>query len=162
MITRSESDSPRIAPRKSVRFSSVVIREYPMILGDHPEVSGGPPVTIDWCHNLERCLSVEEYDQLTNSKPRHYSNELRMSESSRSLIILNAGYEYFEMNKAIEEAARIKANRGKTLQSQNMLGPKEFSKSAILRRAKKVFSRFKQEIKQEVSFKSISYTAKGA
>ena len=32
------------SPTKHVRFSTIEIRKYPMILGDHPDCSEGPPV----------------------------------------------------------------------------------------------------------------------
>jgi len=32
----------------SVQFGDIEVRSYPIILGDNPSVSGGPPLTIDW------------------------------------------------------------------------------------------------------------------
>jgi len=51
MTHHSSSSSLQDLPRKKVRFSSAEIREYDMIVGDHPGCASGLPVALDWKYN---------------------------------------------------------------------------------------------------------------
>lgn len=46
---------------KKVRFSVVEIREYPMIVGDNPGGSQGPPITISWTSVSSFTIQVDEF-----------------------------------------------------------------------------------------------------
>ena len=46
---------------KKVCFGDIHVREYPMILGDHPNTCSGLPVMIDWKHQFEETMGLEMY-----------------------------------------------------------------------------------------------------
>ena len=48
--------------KKQVSYSSTVIREFSVIIGDNPSVNEGVPVTIDWDHHNEIAYGVEDYE----------------------------------------------------------------------------------------------------
>ena len=45
-----------------VKFSSVKIREYPMIPGDNPSVSNGPPLTMDWTASKTFSVTIDRFE----------------------------------------------------------------------------------------------------
>ena len=45
--TATATSTPK-PPKKTVQFSHLEIRTYPVTLGDNPSVSSGPPLTLDW------------------------------------------------------------------------------------------------------------------
>lgn len=48
--------------KRHISFHQIIVRDYDMILGDHPSCSYGPPVTLGW-HYLEyEPLDVNEYE----------------------------------------------------------------------------------------------------
>ena len=47
---------------KTVRFSNLEIRTYPLTLGDNPSVSSGPPLTLDWNYETTHTFSVDAYE----------------------------------------------------------------------------------------------------
>ena len=47
---------------KTVRFSNLEIRTYPLTLGDNPSVSSGPPLTLDWNHETTHTFSIDAYE----------------------------------------------------------------------------------------------------
>ena len=49
--------------RRHVTFSSVKIREYSRILGDHPCCPSGPPLALGWDTEREDSLLLEEYEK---------------------------------------------------------------------------------------------------
>ena len=48
--------------RRHISFGSVTVREYAMVLGDHPDCSYGPPVTLGWDYLEFKPLPVDEYE----------------------------------------------------------------------------------------------------
>jgi hypothetical protein len=54
--------------RRSVDFSTIEVRTYPIILGDNPAVSSGPPFTIDWDHQDAEEIPLSDYEKLKPEK----------------------------------------------------------------------------------------------
>ena len=52
----------------TVKFSTVEIRSFPMILGDNPSVSKGPPVTLAWDYDSDILELIEEEHTRTAAK----------------------------------------------------------------------------------------------
>lgn len=102
---------------KSVRFSTVEIRNYPIILGDNPAVSRGPPITIDWKYMNTRVFkSLEDYERTECFLSRRVMAQMAMPPRYRIEILKSCGYTRHEMLKAAKEADNVKSNREKTVQ----------------------------------------------
>jgi hypothetical protein len=56
----SQEESPS---RRTVRFSSVKIREYAVVVGCHPCTQHFPPMSLDWQHTEERHVDLDIYEQ---------------------------------------------------------------------------------------------------
>eukprot|EP00581_Thalassiosira_minuscula_P001756 CAMPEP_0183742214 /NCGR_PEP_ID=MMETSP0737-20130205/64204_1 /TAXON_ID=385413 /ORGANISM="Thalassiosira miniscula, Strain CCMP1093" /LENGTH=194 /DNA_ID=CAMNT_0025977765 /DNA_START=120 /DNA_END=703 /DNA_ORIENTATION=- len=67
-ILRAESrifDPPMKPPhlrKRKISFGTVSVRDYGIILGDHPCCSYGPPITIDWDYHQHEALDVDVYE----------------------------------------------------------------------------------------------------
>ena len=104
----------------SVSFSIVSTREYHMTLGDNPSVSVGPPVTIDWKHECEYSIRVDELEKLRDAAhgdDRKTMHELIIPRIKREKIIMGAGHSRAEIRKAEREISRINAARDKSLKT---------------------------------------------
>jgi len=110
MSDKKSALSAETLQRKSVRFSDITIREYPMILGDNPSVSHGPPVTIDWQHSSEAHLSLDQYSE---TRPLTPLTRLEMVIPSflREDIVINSGCQYSEIIDTMYEVDLIKTQR---------------------------------------------------
>ena len=98
---------------QSVSFGDVEIRKYRRILGDHPDVSVGPPISLDWDYNVCRRLSVEKYE--TCRKKRRHGAELMLSNTRRWIIIENlTDSTHDEIQECIKEVHKVQSERRKT------------------------------------------------
>jgi hypothetical protein len=70
--------------RRSVSFSTIEIREYPMIMGISPSTSDGCPLEIDWEELGRYSLDLEQYEELR--PPRRIKDELAMPSSLRETV----------------------------------------------------------------------------
>ena len=52
--------------KEEVRFVSVELREYPIILGDNPSCTAGPPIAIalDWDYDTLTSCTIDEYESM--------------------------------------------------------------------------------------------------
>ena len=66
--------SPKMMP-KTVKFGSLRIREFAVVLGDHPCCSTGCPLELGWEHESETELAVDDYE--TSRSERRSRKELR-------------------------------------------------------------------------------------
>lgn len=101
-------------PKRKVQFSTVVVRDYDMILGDHPCCSYGPPVTIDWDYLEYEPLDVNEYE--FHHGPRRGLRQMCMNYYQRKRLLANAGYTDVEIKQMKREVSRTKINRSITKQ----------------------------------------------
>ena len=100
--------------KRSVTFSTVEVREYPMILGDNPAVSGGPPVTIDWIPLSRKLFEIEKHIRMT-PEPRRKSFQMIMPIYHRELLLKNSGYTKNELLEAKRQIDCIRAQRLATI-----------------------------------------------
>jgi len=96
-----------------VRFSSVKIREYDMILGDNPSSQCGPPVTIDWDYNEISSLSLDQYED--NRVPRRTYRQMFINGRYRAHILsYSAGHTEDEILKSENDCKKIQKQRDNT------------------------------------------------
>ena len=73
-------------PRKQVGWGSLVIYEFPNVLGDNPGVTSGPPVMIDWEHKKINVVGIETHELFRRKNPRRERRELAVPGGERSTL----------------------------------------------------------------------------
>jgi len=71
--------------KKSVGFGSINIRNYAVIMGDHPCCIMGCPLTLDWSFSEGEHVSVDEYEN--SRSPRAARGALRFTWDERRSIL---------------------------------------------------------------------------
>lgn len=106
------------APRKSVRFANVELREYEMCLGDNPAVARGAPVSLDWKYNRERSYkSLDDFEGSEHSKGKlGYGLGVATKRPSleRLHLLKDLGYSREEIKEATDTAQLIQRQRFRT------------------------------------------------
>jgi hypothetical protein len=125
---------------RAVEFKTVVIREFGMTLGDHPNAISGPPVRIDWDEEKEeRHLDFEEYEQ--SRQPRRSRKDLQLSLSDRHRILVKErGHSFDEIKGAWKEALEIRAQRKETLSQTPMQSKWEEVYESLCRKYSRLIS----------------------
>ena len=96
-----------------VRFHSVNIREYGMILGDNPSSRSGPPVTLDWDYNEVLPISLDQYEE--HRAPRRTYQQMFMNGAYRAqMLISTAGHTEDEILKIKFDCKTIRKQRDRT------------------------------------------------
>lgn len=106
---RPQESSPKFKNEASVSFDHVSIREYPRILGDHPDVGLGPPITISWEYCDVDTLSLDDYE--SNRGPRKSKIQLRLHPNTRKRMMLNTGATKKEIEVATKAANKAQRQR---------------------------------------------------
>jgi hypothetical protein len=82
-----EKQQERRAARK-LSWGNVQIREYNRIIGDHPEVSVGPPLSLDWQYHQHDDMGVDTYEE-SKASSRKQRRLLRLSSLTRRNLLAN-------------------------------------------------------------------------
>jgi len=96
----------------SVSFTDVEVRSYPIILGDNPAVSAGPPLTIDWDPSHLAVCSVDDYEKTREGIIRGII-ELKMPSHIR-FDMLSKTVKTAEIAKRTKEMTDVKRQRLET------------------------------------------------
>lgn len=112
---RAERTKKRVGDIENltVSFDRVIIREYPICLGNNPSVSRGPPLTIDW----DPMTHLEfDFVQLQDSKlPSRGQAEMFVPLFVRERMLKNAGYSRKEIMKMVKDVNISRIQRRKTI-----------------------------------------------
>lgn len=101
--------------KRNVSFHKIEIREYERTLGDHPSVSSGPPISLDWKVSAEHSFCVEEYEKGKTPRTRA---EMIIPKSVRELMLKEHwDVSRNEMNAVTREVNLTKRNRRATARS---------------------------------------------
>lgn len=73
--------------RRTVTFSSVQIREYSTILGDHPCCPSGPPLSLGWDLERENSMELEVYEKEREPCRVRCKEEMRLDGEVRRDIL---------------------------------------------------------------------------
>ena len=128
--------------KKKVRFSTVEIRKYEIILGDNPAVSKGPPITIDWKPFARTILRVDTHIKM-NPRRRLKPKEMVLPLFHRDLLLKNSGYSRNDLLEATKQCNIIKGQRSATVRKLQMAYVEEFSET-MKKKVKKTFFRKKK------------------
>jgi hypothetical protein len=114
----SSDEGSSSSNHQSVRFDSVTIRQYPVIPGDNPSVSEGPPLTMDWKSSNKFSTNVDKFEEVRKGHRRH-SSQMRMPSSMRVIFLIEQEYSIRDIAIATKEAAIIRTQRLQTVASLN-------------------------------------------
>jgi len=94
--------------KRHISFHQIIVRDYDMILGDHPNCSFGPPVTLGW-HYLEyEPLDLNEYEY--HHSRRRPIRKLTLNYYRRRDMLLTENT-MDELKKATKEKDRLMMRR---------------------------------------------------
>lgn len=135
-LEASKPLTPPVEPHEAtkIRFSTVQFRTFNRIVGDHPDVVVGPPLTFDWQYEESEKVAIEEYEE--NRPPKR--RILRLSSITRKNLLRNVfEVEEDEIIGAEKEIQKIRKQREST-NKQSKTGAKV---EGALRSAKRKFLR---------------------
>uniref|UniRef100_A0A7S4KCJ7 Uncharacterized protein n=1 Tax=Odontella aurita TaxID=265563 RepID=A0A7S4KCJ7_9STRA len=99
--------------RRQVTFHSVTIREYPMTVGDHPNCSYGPPVSLGWDYDEYESIDMNYFE--THRPHRRNLRQMMLNYYHRKNMLLHwGGYSQEELDMATVNAKRVKKQRNFT------------------------------------------------
>lgn len=113
-LAAEEEQAAAEKPKRKVQFGSVLVRDYEMILGDHPCCSYGPPVTLDWDYLEYEALEVNEYE--FHRPPRKGIRKMGLNYYKRKQLLSDAGYTDADFKLSKKRIGRAKFNRSLTRQ----------------------------------------------
>lgn len=94
--------------KQRISFHQVTVRDYDMTLGDHPNVSYGPPISLGWHYHEYEPLDLNEYEY--HHARRRPLRQLGLN-YYRRMSILEADNTADELKKAAKEVNRTKMKR---------------------------------------------------
>jgi len=127
-----------MAKQQHVSFGQVTVRDYDMILGDHPSCTYGPPVTIDWDYLEYEPLAVNEYE--IHHARRRPLRSMMLNYYKRKDILTQAGYSSESIKAATRKTEKVKRQRAITRQFLPVSKAEDMIESAG-RKLKKAFKR---------------------
>lgn len=98
--------------KRKVHWGVVLVRDYPMILGDNPSCSCGPPLTLDWEYQEYKPLDVDTCE--FHHPPRRSMRELARNYYQRKNLLYLAGFTDADFKKVKKEVNRVKLQRSIT------------------------------------------------
>jgi hypothetical protein len=106
--------------KRKVSFGHIKIREHPRALGDHPSVSSGPALSLDWYSEDGNCpysrtkeLPLDEYEKERGS-PRSRREIVVPRHERQQILLEEVGIPFSEMYAFQEETAMVKRSRKKS------------------------------------------------
>ena len=98
--------------KKSVSFTTLTIREYPIEIGDNPSVVKGVPITIGWEYLNEYNIGINAYEA---SRPnRRYKLELRTESLYRVRMLKHLGYSTNDIRECLKQVNVERSRRQRT------------------------------------------------
>ncbi|CAB9498684.1 expressed unknown protein [Seminavis robusta] len=116
---------------KRVQFSTVLVHEHALIVGDNPSVHEGVPLSLGWkAQHSQTYENLEAYesDKKKNTSNNHSNNPKckctkarRLDAEERLFRLLNAGVSLADIQKAEARTNRIRGERDATKQQHLLL-----------------------------------------
>jgi hypothetical protein len=100
-----------LVKQRSVRWSTIEFHNHEVVLGDHPGVDDGPPLSIGWKSVGRDETSIDTYE---NERPeRRRNSELIVPPEIRQRWLIESGYTRSEIKDCLLELAYIQESRRK-------------------------------------------------
>lgn len=112
LATKAQEEEIAADREAKVSFGSVIVREYNQVIGDHPEVRVGPPISLGWDYVQSAALSLDDYEK---SKPQKRIVRRLTSVTRKNLLHNVFGYSEEEIRSVEKEVQKIQKKRGQTL-----------------------------------------------
>lgn len=128
--------------RKSVSFDSIQIRSYQLTMGDHPGVSYGPPIQLDWDYQEHEDIELDVYEANRGFSRRTMRQMVMSYYQRKNILEREYGFSEKELVRAKKDANKIKLQRNLTLTLLPMMMVEAALESAG-RKAKRVMSKKK-------------------
>lgn len=122
--------------KKTVRFDAVQFREYPVVLGDHPNTTTGPAITIDWEPIKTYQLDLELYEG-PRVNYRRTAAELRMPAFIRRSLLQGSDTSEGEMRAVASASRKIQHQRRLSMTVGESLEPMEILTASAVRKWKR-------------------------
>uniref|UniRef100_A0A7S4T570 Uncharacterized protein n=1 Tax=Ditylum brightwellii TaxID=49249 RepID=A0A7S4T570_9STRA len=132
-----KKDMKRDSRVRRVSFSTVEVRQYERIIGDHPCCVSGPPLSIGWKHDTKktRRYSLDDHDSYCrNNRP----SSMRLSCEQRISLLLERGVQRKQVDRSIQKRTKEQRKLGRTtcnLYRQMLHKATESAKQKIKNRA---------------------------
>lgn len=101
--------------QQKLRFGTIEIREYNLILGDNPQCSEGVALTLDWDYKIDEDIPTNVDDYEYYRLPRRKFKDLIIPADDREEILLRQGVTYDELNNAAEDLDKARLLRLQTI-----------------------------------------------
>jgi len=102
------------AQTKQIKFNTVEIREYPIVLSNNPACEYGPSIEIGWEYT-DTLFKVSQYEKERIGKRRRErpgrQSQLYLSQVRREAILKEAGYTDEEVKTAVKDKRRARMQR---------------------------------------------------
>eukprot|EP00542_Grammatophora_oceanica_P015905 CAMPEP_0194036700 /NCGR_PEP_ID=MMETSP0009_2-20130614/9067_1 /TAXON_ID=210454 /ORGANISM="Grammatophora oceanica, Strain CCMP 410" /LENGTH=302 /DNA_ID=CAMNT_0038678569 /DNA_START=117 /DNA_END=1025 /DNA_ORIENTATION=+ len=111
----SAASEPGVQKRRSskVGFGDIKVREYTQTIGDHPSVSYGPPITLDWHYEEKDDMTLDDYELAR--APRRSLRDMCMNYYQRkNRLMALYGHSEAELKQAKRDAERMQRQRAVT------------------------------------------------
>ena len=106
--------NPKTLARRQVSFTSLEIREYPVVPGSHPQCSGGCPIELGWDYFSASELPLDQYESVRS--PRRPRDQLRLSVEERESLLSANDCTAGEVRRAARKHHRTKSCEGRFCQ----------------------------------------------
>jgi len=129
----------------SVSFDSITIREYDLTLGDHPDCSWGPPLSLDWDFDEvhEGCVIQYEEQRAPKRKPR----QMVQSSIRRKAYLKSIGYTDEDIEVATKDVGAARTKRFLTRKAASII-PLESALESACRKFKRALSKKAKDKKE--------------
>ena len=100
---------------RHVQFDDIIIRRYQIVLGDNPEVSVGPPISLGWTL-ASRPIKVDVDAYESHRSVRRQGNELFLPAFMRRQMLLRNGLcTSAEIAERVKEVKTVQSQRDRTV-----------------------------------------------
>lgn len=106
------SDFPSSSER-SIKFKALTMREYEIVLGNHPNCSDGPALSIGWSYNTRGPIDINRYEKSMEGMRRTRAQML-IPRKHREYLLQDFGFSSTDINESIKEIQRIQKERKET------------------------------------------------